>query len=348
MSKSSRQSGFTLLELVVVLTILAVLTTLATRVLDQVQDQNRYDASQRGLREIEAAVLGDADERAADGTRVMSGFVADMGRLPRATELIPNGRLTLRELWAPLSAPPFDARPAIIANGVPLSDQDVEVLVPGGWRGPYLRLPIGATDLLDGWGNPYNSPIEASPEHPESIGYARLRGSGDTPISSAGQPIFGVRHLGSDGILDGSTDEFKGDQYISFEGRYAAELKASVQVVDEDGPAPGSGTDKVIVRVFGPNPDDASKIQVLHATERLVTTPAIVPAPATAPADRISGLTIGRRAVRAYLYRTLADGSLDETPLAKSIIKYIPIQPGLNFVEFTIRRGSIVTPPSNP
>lgn len=347
MSKSSKQSGFTLLELVVVLMILAVLTTLATRVLDQVQDQHRYDASQRGLRDIDIAVLGDADERAADGTRVMTGFVADMGRLPRAVELIPNGPLTLRELWAPLSAPPFDARPATAANGVPDPHQDAEVLVPGGWRGPYFRLPIGANELLDGWGNPYNSPIDPNPEHPESSGYARLRGSGDTPISSAGEPIFGVRHLGSDGILDGSTDELKRDQYISFEGRYAAELKSSVQVVDEDGPAPGSGTDKVIVRVFGPNPGDASKIQVLHATATLVTTPVIVPATSAEP-NRITGLTIGRRAVRAYLYRTLADGSLDEPPLAKSIIKYVPIQPGLNFVEFTIRRGSIVTPPSTP
>src|SRR5262245_36481323 len=53
-----RHAGFTLLELVVVLTILAVVTTLAMRSIDGLQDEARYDASQRLLQDIEFAVLG--------------------------------------------------------------------------------------------------------------------------------------------------------------------------------------------------------------------------------------------------------------------------------------------------
>ena len=142
MSRSAGpRAGFTLLELAIVLTILGVLTMLATREISQVQDQQRFEASQRGLETIREAVWGSPDDRAPDGTGVRAGFVADVGRLP----------VRIDELWTIPSGAGidgFDLRPG---------GGDGEVRVPGGWRGPYVRLSWNATNLVDGWGNAYTN-----------------------------------------------------------------------------------------------------------------------------------------------------------------------------------------------
>ena len=109
--------GFTLLELVIVLAILAALTTVAVRSLDGVEDQSRYDATRRSLDNIQAAVLGAANERDADGSLLVTGFVADMGRLPYAVGGDPTTQL--QELWA------------------------------------NLRLSLSQSSLVDGWGQAY-------------------------------------------------------------------------------------------------------------------------------------------------------------------------------------------------
>src|SRR5688572_22825214 len=96
-SNQTARAGFTLLELVVVLAILAITTGLAVRALDRVEDQRRFESAQRGFEELSEAVLGSPDDRNVDGTRTISGFVADMGRLPRTTD--EGGALTLQELW---------------------------------------------------------------------------------------------------------------------------------------------------------------------------------------------------------------------------------------------------------
>ncbi|HSJ03781.1 MAG TPA: prepilin-type N-terminal cleavage/methylation domain-containing protein, partial [Verrucomicrobium sp.] len=154
----SHPAAFTLMELVVVLAILAVVTSLAVRSVDRVEDQGRYEANLRIMQEIETAVLGSPDDRALDGTRVLSGFVADMGRLPRTVEEtvhisgIEAEALTLRELWDwPPAGKKYDVRKASLTN-LAVEDPvhvDEQVYVPGGWRGPYLRLPMEETALRD-------------------------------------------------------------------------------------------------------------------------------------------------------------------------------------------------------
>ncbi|MES2571601.1 MAG: prepilin-type N-terminal cleavage/methylation domain-containing protein, partial [Verrucomicrobiota bacterium] len=160
------RNAFSLLELLVVLAILAIVTALAVRSLDGVESQRRYESAQRGLQELSDAVLGSPDDRNADGSRTVGGFVADMGRLPMTSGAM---ELELRELWEnPNPGAAFDVRAAILENGVADADKDPQVLVPGGWRGPYLRLPLGASTLLDAWGNPITSPIDPSPPNPDT------------------------------------------------------------------------------------------------------------------------------------------------------------------------------------
>ena len=76
-----KRSGMTLVELLVVLAILALLTTVAVTSSDVVLSQGRYEATTRTLTDIQEAVLGPPNARQADGTLVSTGFVADMGRL---------------------------------------------------------------------------------------------------------------------------------------------------------------------------------------------------------------------------------------------------------------------------
>jgi hypothetical protein len=99
--------------------------------------------------------LGPDFERDSEGARIRTGFLADMGRHPLATTNQYGGCLS-RSFWTPPSAADvYAAREAVATNLLPecdAADADADVVVPGGWRGPYLRLPLGKTRLLDAWG----------------------------------------------------------------------------------------------------------------------------------------------------------------------------------------------------
>ena len=161
-----KRGGFTLVELVVVLAVIAVLTHLAVRELSHLRDDRLSKAADRQLEEIRASVYLRVPGEEA------TGFLADMGRLPRLADDVRTGRAsrtavtnsTLGELWLlPSGAKPYAVRQATAENLVPGLESLVNaaVYVPTGWRGPYLRLPFGRTRLLDPWGNPVEKEDEA-------------------------------------------------------------------------------------------------------------------------------------------------------------------------------------------
>ena len=132
--------GFTLVELVLVLLVIALTTHLAVHEVSRIRDAKLVSAANRQLEDIRSAALG---------------FLADTGRFVMAT----NG--TLSELWErPADVAEYRVLQASAANIVAGADAglaDPSVRVPTGWRGPYLRLPIGRSRLLDPWGNPIES-----------------------------------------------------------------------------------------------------------------------------------------------------------------------------------------------
>jgi len=139
--------GLTLLELLAVLMILAITTTIAVVSVQGVQDQSRYDATKRTLTAVEEAIFGQQDQRQPDGTPLLSGFVTDVGRGPKLHGDVPETQLAElydASLW---SAFPFGLRPG------PAGYEDMRL--PCGYRGPYLDLGVGASELLDGWGNAF-------------------------------------------------------------------------------------------------------------------------------------------------------------------------------------------------
>ena len=123
-----RRPALTLIELLVVLLILVIMTTIAVQSTDNLVTQSRYDATQRTLQNIQNAIVGPAGQREPDGTPLITGFVADTGRLPVAT-LDVTGSLTLSELWSnPNGIAPFGMQQAVAP------DTDVNLLC--GWRRP--------------------------------------------------------------------------------------------------------------------------------------------------------------------------------------------------------------------
>jgi prepilin-type N-terminal cleavage/methylation domain-containing protein len=322
-------AAFTLLELLVVLAILGIVTTLAVRSLDQVEDQHRYESTLRRLEEIEFAVLGSPDDRTADGARTVGGFVADMGRLPLASVSAAGTALELRELWENPGQPLFDVRPATAAHGVPALIEDPAVLVPGGWRGPYLRLPLGAAGLLDGWGRAIATPLAPDPATLDGEGYARLRDAADAPVA-AGLQVGIVRVLGADGRLGPGGPGYDRDLTLPLAGRFGAAIQGQVDLEQADGPMEPNPAQEVVVRVFGPNPTNAAQIVVVSTTVDFTSNPVIFTIP-PAPA-----LTSGLRVVRAYL-QPVGDPAITSA-LRRSTVRQVTLRPGMNLLNLVIDR----------
>lgn len=143
--ESAAQHGLTLVELLVVLFILALLAQTAVLATEGALEQGQRDATVRTLEDLEAAVLGDAGRVDPIGQPLVSGFVADVGRLPiRSSD---DAVDPLHEL--------FLRPPAVTAFGIQAPKGDREVRIAAGWRGPYLRLGIGLDRAVDGWAQPF-------------------------------------------------------------------------------------------------------------------------------------------------------------------------------------------------
>jgi prepilin-type N-terminal cleavage/methylation domain-containing protein len=121
-------SGFTLLELLLVLFIMGLLATTATVMVDGLDTQSRYDESKRRMQMVKRAIAGDP-QRIINNQPDVSGFVADMGRTPSS----------LQEL--------------LLQGTLPDYEEDTVSGLSAGWRGPYLET-LGTGKFHDGYGNP--------------------------------------------------------------------------------------------------------------------------------------------------------------------------------------------------
>lgn len=231
------ERGLTLLELVIVLTILAALTTVASRSLGPVADQSRYERSQRILDEIERAYQLRGVE--AGGIVSYSGFIADIGRLPIAIGDLPEVQLS--ELWDPALLPPF----AITLVDDPDTTDSEQIPVAAGWKGPYLLLPPGPSTLRDGFGNAFL--------HLDSSGIA----------VSDGEEIAGLVSLGSNGLLDPTDVDYARDLTLPG-GIWTAERFSGTvpfHVITSNGLDPELHSGETLhVRLYGPIDGQAGRI----------------------------------------------------------------------------------------
>lgn len=232
-----KRPALTLIELVVVLVILAVLALVAVLSTDAVVDQGRFDATQRTLQSFDDAVVGSPAQ--PDGP----SFVADVGRLPQAW--IEPGDTTNELQPAELIANVNGLLP--FASRTDPIDTDVSLLV--GWRGPYLRLPSGATRLRDGWGNPF------------ALFQPDVSTARDTPVGAAGQNIASLASLG------GAAPPYDANSVLlATDAVRRGGWTGTVQGSIEDTAPTTAGTADATVRLFLPDLTQTSGIGVRTAT----------------------------------------------------------------------------------
>ena len=80
--KNGNRADLSLIELLVSLAILAALATVAMRSANNLQSQAKYQATTQSLNEIRSAIVSPFNQHNPDGTPLVTGFVADTGRLP--------------------------------------------------------------------------------------------------------------------------------------------------------------------------------------------------------------------------------------------------------------------------
>lgn len=138
-SRFDDRQALTLLELVVVLGILAVLSTVAVRSLEPVADQARFESSQRLLDDLRSSLISVSDRYASSNSILASGYIVDTGDLPANLNSLLQRPVGLIDR----TVQTFD------------SDRDLidDVRLVSGWNGPYLQLAAGTSDITDGWGS---------------------------------------------------------------------------------------------------------------------------------------------------------------------------------------------------
>lgn len=272
--RSSFRPGFTLVELVAVLLILTILATIALETIEPQVDQARFETTQRTVQNVSEAIFDQS--QSSDGRLVMTGFYADVGRLPQAlADPLDPTVLTVRELWDPATVPLYATRLASPDNVSTVTDADGDTIVADskveltfGWRGPYLRLPVGADGLRDGWANP----MVSFTSYVDSATYPHLRGPGDSDLTSAGAPVLGIRSLGADDIEDTlvAPDTYERDLPTIGNGVSLNQsmLLGRVSGIVYVNSSVGATDSDVVVQIYYPDPDPTlpGKIAVQRAT----------------------------------------------------------------------------------
>jgi len=284
-SHRSGNAGLTLLELLVVLGILAVLSTVAMRSVVGTFEEKNYEANVAQLEEIKQAVLGDDHS---------AGFLGDIGRLPLAVgDADATNYSQLAELWDQDEA---------LARGISLyairtPAGDAEIRLGTGWRGPYLDLGINRNDLTDGFANRYFL-LQA-----------------DGTESDNGEPIAIVQTLGADGAIHGAS--YAEDLEVIFEANAGVlpppdnlaandwQTDLQVTVTRDGGPILLADGAHLILRAYG-----ADGLGGLHTVleEKFTLT-----ADLASHTFTLSNLPHGAKVLRAY--QESADPADKETPL---------------------------------
>lgn len=274
--------GLTLLELVVVLVIMSALAGVAIRMTGRVADQSRYEATQRTLEEVRDAIVGPTVAPTTEASAAVASFVADVGRPPTG----------LDELLANVNnLPLFEVIPAA-DTGQPHAD----VLVPRGWRGPYVRLPVGAATIRDGWGRDLVTTVD-----------------GSTSL------LTQMASLGADGLLDtvGGTSDYNRDSIVEFPPAAYRGVMITGKVyklVSGERMPPTGGV--LTITLFSPDPSGAAPRGVLSVPATLT-----VDAMTSDVTFRIETPTVGPRILRA---------AIDGVPVGSP--KYVVVRPGETIV----------------
>ena len=182
-SNNVKQTGFTLLELLMVVSILSSVAYLAIDNIASSDAQNKWELTDIRLQTMRRAIIGDS-RRSLNGKSELSGFVVDMGRLPGCVAELLAAESCSGEVLPEYTL--FDNNQA------------------GGWNGPYLKathLTNGAA-FRDAWGNKSNTNID------DEMYFGWEYKVIDSPLDQNHQAVM-VQSLG----LDGNKNPLLSDDY---------------------------------------------------------------------------------------------------------------------------------------
>ncbi len=154
--------GFTLLELLLVITILGAVAWLSVESATDNMDQVRFDKTKRHIAAIKRALIGDSS-RTLNGEPVISGYVADMGGVPEDLRA-----LLMKEYCLEYPEAPNASVCNALGSGGTWVNQTAyngTAILPHGWRGPYLPAEsytnasgdFRYVGFRDGWGTSNNN-----------------------------------------------------------------------------------------------------------------------------------------------------------------------------------------------
>ncbi len=358
--RAGKIGGLTLLELLVVVSILAVLATIAIRSTSDFGQQARYDTTQATLKSFRDAVIGPANQSSPDGTPFTTGFVSDMGRPPRAsltTLTFGTGSGSVPDLPELYSGTLptglkayaiYNAASSNVVNNLLTSVttssllNDTALNLGAGWRGPYLSKSSSSASFVDGWGKYLVSRNDLglgaanintwptmllSPNTnqtftlPESPSY--------TATISSGWDVLGwFTQSGFEGAPVVTTDPYYGRFYsVVAPSEYVIPITVTVTCSSAFSNLTGGTTNWVLLAMYGPNPNvstDASR-RPLQCTASQIGYSSFS---TTFTLSGANSPTIGTRVFRAWLRHT--------TTNILSRVVYFPIRPGVQSVNIPL------------
>jgi len=162
MYRSSK--GFTFSEILIVVAIMGIVTSVALKNMGKSDDRANYEESLAELQELSKAIVGDENAR-SNGERTSFGFVGDIGGLPSTLDVL------------------------VSRASLGISRLDTSKQMAYGWKGSYVVSPFSSNTSdfkTDGWGNAY---IYSTTQY--------ALAPGDTVVAK-------ISSLGADGAVGGA------------------------------------------------------------------------------------------------------------------------------------------------
>jgi len=185
------ERGLTLLELLMVVTILSAVAWMSLGLVNNNTDQVRFEDTRNRLQAIRRAIIGDTS-RTLNGRPEVRGYVADMGRLPDNLNALIAREYCRNDPAKTTSTGCTDwvSQPAYSYNA--------DYGLWSGWNGPYLAASelVGYPRFQDGWGN--------SNDNSSNFGWSYAT---DSP--NAGD--LTIQSLGRDGVAAVTSDAYEAD-----------------------------------------------------------------------------------------------------------------------------------------